>query len=305
MSTTLHQQLDACIEACKQASGINFFVLLEEPLANFYRAIEEGDIAEAAKSADVFLFALQKLVHFELHEETGETMLAILESHSRVPELASIHRQLSVSYDMNKRFAESERHFNAAIAAVAPAAEAGSIEDIKMIASLWHNRAQYARNGETNLELKAYNAKALWWYESINDNRGIVLCLNRLCSLLEESQVHERMAINKRILEIGKAEKDDGMILVAQMNLGYSEVEMGNSEYGLKLIRNSIARIEKDSSWRYIALAHLHLAEALAVSKQKEEAAKELHYATALFHNHGVAIYDEKINSVAAKVEAL
>lgn len=293
----LFQQLSEQIQKCRETLSINYLLLIDEHYQSFQKHIQNHNIEAATASAESMLYSIQRIEQFEWHKKIGNSIVAILNHFPPTPLLAVILRQLAVTYDLEKNFRVSEECFLKALEVIQPFAET-NIEAKSILASLWHNRAQLARNGESNQELLKYNQKALKIYEEVNDNRGVVLSLNRISSLLEPHQVQERKDINQRALAIADKEQDEGMMVLAQMNLGMAEVELNNAAYGIMLIKNAITFIEKNASWRYIALAHLHLAEAFAKSGQMSEAQKTLNYAAQIFKQHGVEVYSDKIEEV-------
>lgn len=297
-------QLREQIETCRETLSINYLLLIDEHYQSFQRHIQERNIEAATVSAETMLYSMQRIGQFDWHKKIGSTIVAILHHFRPTLPLAVILRQLAVTYDLEKNFRASEECFFKALEVITSFAE-HSNDAKSILASLWYNRAQLPRNGESNQALMEYNKIALKLYEEINDNRGVMLALNRLCSLLEPAELDTRKNLSQRALFIAEKEQDEGMKVLAQMNLGMVEVELNNIELGLSLIKNAITFIEKNASWRYIALAYLHFSEALAKSGQCSEAQKNLDYAVQVFKQCGVEVYNDKVEKVQKLIDAV
>lgn len=304
----LLNQIENCnfqIQKCKEVLGLNFFILIENHWTNIKEAFEKNDYIAVASAAVPLLETLQRQGQFDLHLSMGNTIIEILKPISPNLILSRIHRQLAVTCDMKNDFKQSENHFVEAINNAKHFAESGDKEAIEELSGIWYNRSQIARNGETDEELSIYVDKSLKLCESINDLRGVALALSRKSSLLPDSETEKKIELDKKVLQIGETINDQGMVVLAQMNLGYSEAILGNHKYGIALIRNAVSLIEKNASWQYIGLGYLHLAETLAIAGMKQEAQKEFDYAVSIFAKYGIEMYEEKIVSAKGKINAL
>lgn len=301
-------QIEDCnfqIQKCKEVLGLNFFILIENHWTNIREAFEKNDYIAVASAAVPLLETLQRQGQFELHLSMGNTIIEILKPISPNLILSRIHRQLAVTCDMKNYFKQSENHFVEAINNAKHFAESGDKDAIEELSGIWYNRSQIARNGESDEQLSVYVDKSLKLCENTNDLRGVALALSRKSTLLPDSEVKRKVELNEKVLKIGETINDEGMIVLAQMNLGHAEAILGNHKYGIALIRNAVSLIEKNASWQYIGLGYLHLAETLAIVGMKQEAQNEFDYAISIFNKYGIEVYEAKVASVKEKIDAL
>jgi tetratricopeptide (TPR) repeat protein len=296
------QNIEELMNESRSVAGINYWLLIHHHFESFRKSVTLNKIAEAGDSANSFLFIIQKLEYFDLHLKLGQSLVEFFERFPPVLALPTILQQLAVTYDLQKKFTEAEKCFHKALSVVTPLAQ-NDKNARYVLASLWYNRAQQARNGESKQELRSYAEKALEIFEELENTPAVVVCLVAISHLTESKQAEERRKICAQALDIGKTLNDNNLIALAQINLGLAEIELNNMAYGLSLVKDSIAIIEKNSTWRYIALAYTHLAEALAKCHKHAEAQKELNYAKEIFRRNKIELYWDKVNEVQQLIE--
>lgn len=297
------ENLENIVAESRNTLGINHYILVDEPFLLFKQNILANDVERAAICANTMLYSVKKLEKYELHKKLGVALLQVITTIGNAKHVASIHMQLAVSFDMENNFSESEKHFHAGVASISPFAEAGDPEAIKILASLWYNRCQQVRNGESKDEMKAYAEKALALHEQIDYKRGIMLCLNFIATVLESNEIERKIALYHRMIEIASEVGDNLMIVLARINIGNAEVERGNLDYGIKLIEHAVDEIEKTASWRYAALASLDLADAYLLAERYHDALNRCSFAKEIFSKNNVTVYNERVNLLIAKVQ--
>jgi tetratricopeptide (TPR) repeat protein len=299
----LFQKLESIIAQSRDILGINHYILVDEPFLLFKQNILNNDIERAALCANTMLYSIKKIEQYKLHINFGLALLEVIKAIGNAKHVASIHMQLAVSFDMEHKFSESEKHFLEGVQSITPYVELGDAEAIKILASLWYNRCQQVRNGETKHQLRTYAEKALALNEQIDYKRGIMLCLNVIATLLERNEVENKIALYQRMIDIANEVGDNLMVVLAQLNIGNAEVEKGNVEYGIKLIEYAIKEIEKAVSWRYAALASLDLAEAYILAGRYQDANSRCLFAQEVFLKNNIVVYNERLNSLIAKIQ--
>lgn len=298
----MFNDLDILVQECKELLGINYHILVVEPISAFKEKINTKEVDEAGSIANTILYSIKRMSYFELHKNMGHAFIEILSNAGGSKYIASIHMQLAISYDMEKDFASAEKHFHEGVKYATPMAEKGDKEAILFLASLWYNRSQQSRNNETAQEKRQYAETALKFYEQINDKRGALLSLNCIGEYTEKRAYKERMYFYKRAEEEAIKMEDLGITELVRFNMGKCEVENGNYELGIKMMESSAIQFEKLVSGRYAALAKLDLAEAYIQSGDLAKAGRVLDFAEKIFLRDGITVYNEKLKYIRTKI---
>lgn len=302
----LFKQIEAIAISSKKNLDTQYFNLIETPFNKVKKSFLNRDIENVGLYANNMLAEIKKAGHLSLHKELGNAFIKLLNSPKASLYIATIHKQLAVSYDMEKNFKEAEKHLINGIKLAEPLSQKGNARATVELANLWHNRSQQKRNKESDKELIEYAQKALSLYEQVDEKRGIMLSLNSIACMLEDGAITKRLEIYDKIKSIAEETGDVLMREVANINIGAIKVKSGAFQYGINLIENAIKIFDAGTSKTYVALAIVHLAEAFAHAGRIDEAIQKCKEAEQIFKTQGAHVYNkeiEKVKKIISKVQ--
>ncbi len=304
-SPDLKPELKLVIAQCREAMGLNFVLLMQRYYHDYLSALETNDVKVAAENAMKLTEPLLKQQHYQLHRELCELLLRQLMPLGFTPEITDVMRQLALTLDILTDFKRADEIYNQAFALLDDYAQKTGDDCAYYRSMLWYNRAQHMRNGETQESLIEYTQKAIQYYEQLGDRHGLSLCLNRLATILPEQNVEEKIALLKRVIDIHKSvpEGSPAAIAMAEINIGFYEIRLGNTEFGVELMRQAAKVIEQHTNKRYAALAYLHFARGLANAMRLTEAKHMCNYAHEIFKMHDMKKHFADVEDVLKLID--
>jgi len=302
MSTAVCTLKDLIYE-CREAMGFNYTVMMHRYYESYLRAIDKKNATEAAEAAEKMTEAIQKQQHYKLHSCVCECIIDEILAIGFVPELTDLFRQLALSYDIQTKFVEANEVYERAFELLEPF-RASDVKRIKWFyASMWYNRAQHVRVGEGVKELTEYTQKALVYYEDINDHHGISLCYNRFATLLPEEMIEEKLVLLKKIVKLRMQDDAPSAIALAEINIGFYEIQKGNFDFGVNLMREATKVIEKYTNKRYAGLSNLHFAKGLLAANRFYDARNTCEYAGKILKAYNIVAHLPEYEALLAEIE--
>ncbi len=302
MSTT-DPVLKSLIQECRDALGFNYTLMMHRFYVNYVDALQKKNALEAAEAASKMTEAILQQQFYSLHSRVCEKITEDILSIEFVPALTDLFRQLALSYDIQTKYSQADEVYEKSFALLEPYRENGSDKITWYYASMWYNRAQHSRKGETREILTAYTQKALEYYEAINDKHGISLCYNHLATLLPEDMMEEKITLLKQIVALRVNDNAPTAISLAEINIGFYEIKKGNMDFGVNLMRESVKIIERYANKRYAALANLHFAKGLLAANRPYDARNACNYAGELFKANAIQAHLPEYESLLAEIE--
>jgi len=296
-------QLKSLMHECRETLGFNYTVMMHRHYADYLKFISQSNANDAAEAAAKIAEVIQKQQHYNLHSRVCEFLIDEILTFKFVPELTDLFRQLALTYDIQTKFIQANEVYERCFGLLEPYRDSDNKKIKWFFATLWYNRAQHARIGEGAKELTDYTNKALAYYQSVSDHHGISLSYNRLATLLPEDMIEEKLLLLKKIVALRKNDDAPSAIALAEINIGFYEIQKGNIDFGVKLMREATKVIEKYTNKRYAALSNLHFAKGLLAANRLHEARNVCNYGGEILMAHSIQAHLHEYDALLAEID--
>ena len=299
----VNPQLKSLMAECREALGFNYTVMMHRHYVDYLSATEKRDVSTAAEAAAKMAEVIQKQQYYSLHSRVCEYIIDEILTFKFVPELTDLFRQLALTYDIQTEFIQANEVYEKCFGLLEPYRDSDNKKMKWFFATLWYNRAQHVRIGEGEKELTDYTNEALAYYQAVNDHHGISLCYNRLATLLPEDMIEEKLVLLKKIVHLRKNDDAPSAIALAEINIGFYEIQKGNIDFGVNLMREATKVIEKYTNKRYAALSNLHFAKGLLAAKRFVDAKDICDYAGKMLKTYNIKAHLPEYEALMAEIE--
>ena len=294
------------MEQCREAYGINYVILMQKNFENYLHYTAVGNLNEAIEAAFNILEPIQKQQDYLRHKYLSELFIQDVSKIGVSPNIADLYRPLALTCDILTEYADALKAYDTCFAILHQFEHSNDPKVWWYYASLWYNRAQHDKSGETREQLTEYTQNAIKFYEYLNDRHGLSLSYNRLSTLLPEDQIPEKIVLLNKVVALNEGEGGSiAAMALAQINIGYYEINLGNVEQGLSMMRLAVSVIEQHTNTRYAGLSYMFFAKALINAKRYQEALDMNDYAHSIFSRHKVVKHLQEAEEQRAQIQQL